>query len=136
LGLLVAQPAIAHRITAALACLPNEQHELGLLMLAVFLHWAGARVLYLGANVPAHDLVRLAETREIDAICLSGGRDAVWDGLPALLTDLAQLNRPPRIYLGGGAADDHPTPPGVTLLTGDLRHAATIIASGEATGSR
>lgn len=136
LGLLAAQPTIAHRMTAALACLPNEQHELGLLMLALFLRWAGVRVLYLGADVPVQDLVRLTETREIDAICLSGGREADWDALPRLVTGLARVRRPVQIYLGGGAVGEHAAPPGVTFLTGDLRDAATVIASGEAAGTQ
>jgi methanogenic corrinoid protein MtbC1 len=105
-------------------------------MLALFLRWAGVRVLYLGADVPVQDLVRLAETRELDALCLSGGREAEWDALPRLVTDLARVRRPVRIYLGGGAAGDHSAPPGVTTLTGDLRHAATVIASGETIGGR
>jgi methanogenic corrinoid protein MtbC1 len=136
LGLLAAQPAIAHRMTAALACLPNEQHEIGLLMLALFLRWAGVRVLYLGADLPVQDLVRLAETREIDAIGLSGGREAAWEALPGLVTGLARTGRPIRIYLGGAAANDHAATPGITVLTGDLRAAATVIASGGGIESR
>ena len=89
------------------------------------------RVLYLGADVPVQDLVRLAENGEIDAVCLSGGREADWASLPRLVADLARIRRPVRIYLGGGAAADHPAPPGVTVLTGNLREAAATIASGD-----
>ena len=130
LGLLAAQPPISHRMTAALACLPGEQHELGLLMLALFLRWAGARVLYLGADVPVRDLVRLVETREIDALCLSAGREADWDALATLTEDLHAAERDVPIYLGGAAVGDRGAPPGVRVFLDDLRAAtAEIVAS-------
>ena len=131
LGLLAAQPAITPRMTAALACLPGEQHDLGLLMLALFLRWAGARVLYLGADLPVRDLVRLAETRAIDAFCLSAGREASSQAFTELRAGLAQLDQPVRVYLGGAAAGDLAPLPGVTVLTCDLRSAATTIVTGK-----
>jgi DNA-binding transcriptional MerR regulator len=129
LGLLAAQPAIVPRMTAALACLPGEQHELGLLMLALFLRWAGARVLYLGADLPIADLVRLTETREVDAICLSAGSEASWEALETLAAELRGHRTAPRIYLGGAAALHHPPPPGIEVLTQPLPEAAAIILS-------
>ena len=130
LGLLAAQPAITPRMTAALACLPGEQHELGLVMLALFLRWAGARVLYLGADVPVHDLIRLVQLRGIDALCLSAGAEASRQALIDLAEGLRRLSRPIRVYLGGAAAAGHPPPPGVTVPDGDLRTAAAAIVTG------
>lgn len=126
LALLAAQPAITPRLTAALACLPGEQHEIGLLMLALFLRWAGARILYLGPDMPVADLVRLGAGREIDALCLSGGQHADWDALDELAAHLPVAGAALRIYVGGGGAD-RPLPPHVTVLGGDLGAAAERI---------
>ena len=46
---------------AVLACAPGEQHEIGLLMLAVLLRADGWQVAYLGADTPVLDAVALAE---------------------------------------------------------------------------
>ena len=130
LGLLAAQPAVTPRITAALACLPGEQHELGLLMLALFLRWAGARVIYLGADLPITDLARLTTTYEVDVICLSAGREAHWEALDALVPWLLAAERPPRVYVGGAAAS-RPAPPPIQVLTTPLPEAvATILREG------
>jgi methanogenic corrinoid protein MtbC1 len=130
LSLLAAQPAITPRMTAALACLPGEQHELGLLMLALFLRWAGARVLYLGADLPVRNLIRLSQTRDIDAICLSGGREASWDALDTLVDELPPTLHAPRIYLGGAAATEHSAPGSIRTLDLPLPDAAAVIVSG------
>ena len=37
---------------AVIGCAQAEQHELGAIMLALFMRWAGFRVIYLGQNVP------------------------------------------------------------------------------------
>jgi MerR family transcriptional regulator, light-induced transcriptional regulator len=130
LSLLAAQPAITPRMTAALACLPGEQHELGLLMLALFLRWAGARVLYLGSDLPVRDIIRLAQTRDIDAICLSAGSEASWDALETLVGELPDAPHTPRIYLGGPAARMHPAPDRIIVLDLPLADAAAIIVTG------
>ena len=130
LGLLAAQPAITPRMTAALACLPGERHELGLLMLALFLRWAGARVLYLGADLPVQDLIRLTRTRDVDVLCLSAGSEASWADLEAVVKELRDRTPPVAIYLGGAAAPDIAAPQGVHVLTTPLPEAATTIVTG------
>ena len=40
-----------------MGCAPSEQHEIGMLILAVLLRRDGYRVDYLGANIPAEDLI-------------------------------------------------------------------------------
>ena len=130
LGLLAAQPSITPRMTAALACLPGEQHELGLLMLALFLRWAGARVLYFGADLPVEDFIRLAKTRQVDAICLSAGGIAEWRTLYDLVSRLPENGSGPRIYIGGAAAGTFDVPRGVHVLTAPLPEAAAIIVGG------
>jgi methanogenic corrinoid protein MtbC1 len=132
LGLLAAQPAVTTRMTAVLACLPGEQHELGLLMLALFLRWAGVRVLYLGADLPVTDIVRLARTNNVDAICLSAGGAADWTSLQEVADHLPIDNdAAPRIYLGGAAAGTFDVPAGVQVLTAQLPEATAIIVGRE-----
>ena len=58
---LLADPRADVRGTAVLACAPGEQHEIGLLMLAVLLRADGWQVAYLGADTPSADAVALAE---------------------------------------------------------------------------
>lgn len=43
--------------SAVCACVAGERHEVGLLASAVLLHEAGFRVLYLGSDLPAEDLL-------------------------------------------------------------------------------
>ncbi len=56
------------------ACAPHELHEIGPLVLALFLRRAGFRVIYLGQNVPVESLVRMATDLKPKAICISATR--------------------------------------------------------------
>ena len=53
------------------ATLPGEPHELGLLGAALHAHDAGAPVLYLGTELPAEELVRVASRLGAGAVALS-----------------------------------------------------------------
>src|SRR5439155_4068376 len=61
LGHLLADSGGGIRGSAVLACAPGEEHELGLMMLAIALRRDGWRVVYLGADTPFGDAVDLAE---------------------------------------------------------------------------
>jgi DNA-binding transcriptional MerR regulator/methylmalonyl-CoA mutase cobalamin-binding subunit len=50
---------------------PGEVHELGLLAVAVHMALRGHRLLYLGANLPADELVAMAKDRPAEIICQS-----------------------------------------------------------------
>jgi methanogenic corrinoid protein MtbC1 len=50
---------------------PRQMHELGALLVAVSAAAEGWRVTYLGADLPARDLVSAAEQTEPDAVALS-----------------------------------------------------------------
>ncbi|MFL5953138.1 MAG: MerR family transcriptional regulator [Gaiellaceae bacterium] len=64
-----ARPSV--RGTAVLACAPAEQHEIGLMMLAVLLRSDGWQVAYLGADTPLADAVELANGVGAGALCFS-----------------------------------------------------------------
>ncbi len=56
---------------ALVGCVEGELHDLGSLILALFLRRAGVRVSYFGANIDTPSLVRLVKVLRPAAICLS-----------------------------------------------------------------
>ena len=54
------------------ACLPGEQHEVGMLMFALAAVSHGYQVLVLGANLPLEQIPAVLERRRCDAVVLSG----------------------------------------------------------------
>jgi MerR family transcriptional regulator, light-induced transcriptional regulator len=60
LGHLLADAGGGVRGTAVLACAPGEEHELGLMMLAIALRRDGWKVVYLGADTPFDAALALA----------------------------------------------------------------------------
>ena len=115
------------RGTAVLACAPGEQHDLGLLMLAVLLRADGWRVAYLGADTPAGDALDLAEAISARIVCFSCARTAPVEALRGTL-----VGRPPSpatTVVAGGAAM---TPElaralGARYGDGDLRQAVPAL---------
>jgi DNA-binding transcriptional MerR regulator len=53
------------------ACAPSEQHDLGALMLSVFLVRHGWQVIYLGPEVPIKDLLDTIRQVQPDMVCIS-----------------------------------------------------------------
>lgn len=56
---------------AVLSCAPEDQHEIGLLLLALSLRRRGFRVIYLGPHVFTTDFHQLIDTARPDLICFS-----------------------------------------------------------------
>lgn len=54
------------------ACLPGEQHEIGLLLFALAAHERGYRLVLLGADMPLGEMGYAARLAQADAIVLSG----------------------------------------------------------------
>jgi DNA-binding transcriptional MerR regulator/methylmalonyl-CoA mutase cobalamin-binding subunit len=114
------------------ACAPGEQHELGALMLALFLRRRGVRVTYLGQNMDAPSLVRAVQEIGPAAVCLS----ATLAENHAPLVELARTVRmipDVQVFIGGQALQTVPTrngyalPAGITALYEPGSVAATII---------
>lgn len=57
--------------TVITACAPGEQHELGLIMLALFIMRRGVNVIHLGADLPVADLRSMIERVRPRVVCLS-----------------------------------------------------------------
>jgi methanogenic corrinoid protein MtbC1 len=56
-----------------LACAPQDQHEIGLLLLALGLRRRGFRVIYLGPQVATTDFQQVIDTARPELICFSAG---------------------------------------------------------------
>jgi len=81
LGHLLADAGGGVRGSAVLACAPGEEHELGLMMLAIALRRDGWRVVYLGADTPFGDAVDLAERVDARLVAISLADESRADGL-------------------------------------------------------
>ena len=89
------------------ACLPGEQHEVGLLLFALAALDRDYRVVLLGPNTPLTELLTVADRAAIGAMVLSGSAEvspAVIDG------DLPRLRRLTAIpiFIGGRVIDRYP----------------------------
>jgi MerR family transcriptional regulator, light-induced transcriptional regulator len=88
---------------AVLACAPDERHDLGLLVVTAMMRADGWAAVYLGADTPVFDAVRIAERTRAQVLCLSL---ALADRIPALAAGVEAANVPPTLtlVLGGAGA--------------------------------
>jgi methanogenic corrinoid protein MtbC1 len=90
------------------ACFPSEDHELGLMGVALRFRHAGWRVTFLGARTPAEHLARVVRAVIPDLVALSAVSD---DGGAAFERTLKELLDPlpgsPRVAIGGAASRRH-----------------------------
>jgi methanogenic corrinoid protein MtbC1 len=130
-GLLNIFEGNAQRATIVIGCAPDELHELGILMISIFLARRGWHVIYLGAQVPLADLLATVRSIKPALVCLSAttleaSRQLNENGR-ALLSALPGL----RFGYGGQAFNLHPelhaSMPGI-FLGQDARQVADAIA--------
>lgn len=88
------------------ACLPGEEHELGLLLAGLVAGTRGFRVLYLGANLPLAQLPPVANRVNPAGIVLSATTVRLGPALEQALHSLVQALRVP-VYIGGDMAEQH-----------------------------
>ncbi len=99
---LLSDPRSGLRGTAVLACAPGEQHEIGLLMLAILLRADGWQVAYLGADTPYADAITLASALDARALCFSA---TIAQSAAVLAQQMSKRPAPPSLMvLPGGAA--------------------------------
>jgi methanogenic corrinoid protein MtbC1 len=90
---------------AVLATLPGERHALGLQMAALVLVKAGFRVLYLGPDCPAADMVETARALKARVLAVSASRHSAGPETHARLRRLrARLPRRAILLVGGEGA--------------------------------
>lgn len=61
----------SHRSTIVVGCAPGELHDLGVMMLSLFLVRRGWNVVYLGPQVPVPDLIETVKKIQPRLVCLS-----------------------------------------------------------------
>jgi methylmalonyl-CoA mutase cobalamin-binding domain/chain len=89
------------RGNVVLGCVAGERHVLGLRMLADLFRQQGWRVLYLGADVPNADFVRLALRVDADVIAVSAGAHRHLPSVRALICELRAALPDVGIIVGG-----------------------------------
>jgi methanogenic corrinoid protein MtbC1 len=121
----------AQRATIVVGCAPDELHDLGILMISLFLVRRGWRVVYLGAQVPLIDLIMTVRALKPALVCLSASTIETAGQLGE--TGRALLNAAPDVLFGygGRAFNLHPelrkTMPG-GFLGQDARELADNVA--------
>jgi DNA-binding transcriptional MerR regulator len=112
---------------AVLACLPGEQHDLGLLAFGLALHTRGWRILYLGPDAPIETVEEVTRRLQPSLVVLTA---VTSERVQPVVEGLRRLADRHRLALGGGAAgngalesDD------VLMLTGDLIADATLVTA-------
>ena len=86
---------------ALLACLPGENHDLGLIVLGLALRARGWRIAYLGQDTPIETVDDTAAELHPSLVVLSGVSD---ERVPAAVPVLRALAARFRVALGGAAA--------------------------------
>lgn len=86
------------------ACVSGERHDGGLLGLAARLAIRGYRVVWLGADLPAEEVVRAAQQSPVRIVCLSAMTSHVSESLLPFV-DIVRAGLPEdcRLVVGGGS---------------------------------
>lgn len=92
-NLLHASPYNAGGRLVLVACAPDELHEIGALVIALYLRRNGYRVVYLGQNVPLDSLISMVRTLRPAVICCSAARPDSASNLRPLEGLVAEMGR-------------------------------------------
>jgi len=104
-GSIAQMQRVAGRRTLLIAAPAGERHELGCLFAAYLAASRGVRCVYLGADVPARDLVAAAEKAGAEAIALSLPQTPVPDRVAAELAAICARTRARGpLWIGGEGA--------------------------------
>ena len=118
---------------AVLACLPGEQHDLGLIAFGLALRSRGWRIVYLGTDAPIETVEEVSRRLEPSLVVLTAVSN---ERVQPVLAQLRALAGHHRLALGGGAAENGALEAsGVLELTGDpIAEAArvTTLVQGDA----
>jgi len=102
-----------------MGCAPSETHDIGSLMLALFLRRDGYRVEYLGADIHIDDLLEFTRSERPALILLSANAEGSARELRQVQKRLASLRPRPKFGFGGRAFNLNPrlreTVPGIFM---------------------
>jgi methanogenic corrinoid protein MtbC1 len=113
-----------------LACVEGEHHEIGLLALSAALRVHGLRTIYLGADTPDADLLRVVEDTQPAVLALNAGSPEGAARLEAIIPSLAAAAPLTSIVFGGWVFDVEPARrdiPNATFGGTSLTEAVEII---------
>ncbi|WP_231557290.1 B12-binding domain-containing protein [Deinococcus sp. YIM 77859] len=85
---------------------PGEQHEIGLMMVTLVLCRRGARVEYLGPDLPLGDLAAYVRQRQAEGVLLALNGDWALEGVETQKADLLALGVP--VFYGGALLNTRP----------------------------
>jgi methanogenic corrinoid protein MtbC1 len=112
---------------AVLACLPGEQHDLGLIAFGLALRARGWRIVYLGSDTPIETIEETSRRLDPSLVVLNA---VTAECVRPFVTQLRALAGHHRVALGGaGARDGALDANGVLALTDDPIAAAASIAT-------
>lgn len=104
------------RATVVAACAPGEQHDLGLLLLALFLVRRNYKVVFLGADVPADAMQQAVSQVHPDIVCISATTPTTAEHAFQLTRQLLSNHPELLIFVGGQGADQPREQEGVHIL--------------------
>jgi methanogenic corrinoid protein MtbC1 len=104
MALINAQPTNHDAPLIVSGCAPHEQHELGILLVSLFLRRTGLRVLYLGQNVPLVDLQAALETLRPAMLALSASTEESALALVQIGEMMMEMATPRPLFAFGGRA--------------------------------
>ncbi len=111
-NLLHTSPFNVAGLLVLVSCAPDELHEIGALILALYLRRSGYRVVYLGQNVPLDSLCGIIRTLRPAVVCVSATRPDTAGNLRPLAGLVAalesQLDYRPLLTYGGAIFNRHP----------------------------
>jgi MerR family transcriptional regulator, light-induced transcriptional regulator len=96
------------RATIVVGCGPHELHDLGALLVALFLVRHGWHVVYLGPQVPLVDLLEAVRVIKPSLVCLSASTDASAVELTSVARELLEAFPKVRFGYGGRAFNTNP----------------------------
>ncbi len=105
-ALLGFSPNVRNAPAVILACAPNEQHQLALLMLAVCLRRNGYGVYFVGANTPILDLVEMSKKVNPVAVMISASTPTILESLSQFRDSLKDIKG--YLVFGGRAFTQKP----------------------------
>ena len=102
---------------ALLACPPDEQHDLALLVFGIVLNRGGWRVEFLGANTPMRDTLQVTSQTRPGMVVMTAHRTERFTAVVPELSELAALA--PLLLAGAGATPELAETVGARCLEGD-----------------